>query len=266
MLAVITGASSGIGAMFARKLAARGYDLLLVARREDRLRSLAQELQDLYHLKVEAFAADLAHADDRERLAQVVEAAPDLGLLVNNAGFGTNGYFLETDVRQQLEMHELHVLATVRLCHAAIRNLDGNDGAKRRGIINVSSVAAFSSAPQNASYNSTKRWVNGFTESLAMEFGATGKSITVQALCPGFTLSEFHDKLKMDRSRIPRSLWMTADFVVEESLKAFGKGKLFVIPGWRYKALVGVMKALPASVLSAATVRAARRYRHKRVE
>jgi short-subunit dehydrogenase len=265
MLAVVTGASSGIGTAFARKLARKGYDVLLVARREDRLQSLARELQESCHVKASAFPADLASAAGREKLAQALETAPDLSLLVNNAGFGTNGYFFETDVTRQVEMHELHVVATVRLCHAAIQNWTRGAGDSGRcGIINVSSIAAFSSAPLNASYCSTKRWMNGFTEALAMELRGTAKPITVQALCPGYTLSEFHDKLHMDRNRIPRSMWMTPDFVVDESLAAFQKGTLFVIPGWRYKALVGAMRVLPAPVLRAATIRAVQRYREKK--
>jgi len=266
MLAVVTGASSGIGTAFARKLARKGYDLLLVARREDRLQSLAREIRESCHVKAEVFPADLASAAGREKLAQVLEASTDLSLLVNNAGFGTNGYFFETDVNQQIEMHELHVVATVRLCHAAIQNWTRRGNSGRYGIINVSSIAAFSSAPLNASYCSTKRWMNGFTEALAMELRGTAKQITMQALCPGYTLSEFHDKLHMDRNRIPRSLWMTPDFVVDESLAAFENGTLFVIPGWRYKMLVGVMKSLPASVLRAATIRAVQRYRKKKAD
>jgi uncharacterized protein len=266
VLAVITGASSGIGASFARKLAARGYDLLLVARREDRLRSLASELRELHRGKADVLACDLTHADHREMLAHAIEAAPDLSLLVNNAGFGTNGYFWETDVATQLEMHELHVVATVRLCHAAVQNLVRQAGPGRRGIINVSSVAAFLAAPQNVSYGATKRWMNGFTEALAMELGGTGKPITVQALCPGYTLSEFHDKLGMDRSRIPASLWMTADYVVEESLKGFDRGQVIVIPNWRYRAAVGFIKMLPASLVRWGTIRAVRKYRKRKEE
>src|SRR5580692_10171579 len=108
-LAVITGASSGIGAMFARKLAARGYDLLLVARREDRLRSVAQELAETYHISSDVMAADLAVDADRDRVAERIRLAPNLGLLVNNAGFGTLGFFVDTTIESQMQMHRLHV-------------------------------------------------------------------------------------------------------------------------------------------------------------
>lgn len=122
-LAVITGASSGIGAMFARKLAARGYDLLLVARREERLRSVATELAETYHVAGDVLAADLAVDADRERVAERIRSTPNLGLLVNNAGFGTMGFFADTDLESQMQMHRLHVLAAVHLTHAALENL-----------------------------------------------------------------------------------------------------------------------------------------------
>lgn len=265
MLAVITGASSGIGASFARKLAERGYDVLLVARREDRLLALAAEIQDRYRVKAETLTADLIQEVECEKVAERIRGAADLGLLVNNSGFGTNGYFFETDVRGQIDMHKLHVLAPVRLCHAALENLiRAGDQNKRTGIINVSSVAAFSAAPHNTSYGATKRWMNHFTEAMALELGGTGKNITVQALCPGYTHTEFQDKLNVDKSRIPQSLWMPADFVVGQSLQGFDRGKLFVVPGWRYKLLVGAIRMLPASVLRWATIRAVRRYRQKK--
>src|SRR5665213_1677764 len=122
-LAAITGASSGIGASFARKLAARGYDLLLIARREDRLRSLGEELATAHHISAEAMAADLVKDADVERVALRLQSDPRLALLVNNAGFGTLGFFFEADVRAQVDMHRLHVMATMRLTHAALQNM-----------------------------------------------------------------------------------------------------------------------------------------------
>lgn len=270
MLAVITGASSGIGAAFARKLAGRGYDVLLVARREDRLLALAAEVRDLYHVQAEVLMADLLQEADCQRVADRIRNATDLGLLVNNAGFGTNGYFFETDVAGQIDMHKLHVLAPVRLCHAALENLiragTKNPDARnqRRGIINVSSVAAFSVAPQNVSYGATKRWMNHFTEAMALELGGTGKNITMQALCPGYTRTEFQDKLNIDKTTVPQFLWMPADFVVEQSLEGFNRGKLFVVPGWPYKALVAGIKVLPSFILRWATILAVRRYRRRK--
>ena len=167
MLAVVTGASSGIGATFARKLAARGYNLLLIARREDRLRSIADEVRALYHIQAEPLVADLALDADRDRAAARILKAPDLGLLVNNAGFGTMGYFWEAAMDGQERMHRLHVLAAMSLTHAALANLVPRAQAGT-GVINVSSVAAFGPGPQSVSYHATKAWMNAFTEALAM--------------------------------------------------------------------------------------------------
>ncbi|MEO5922977.1 MAG: SDR family NAD(P)-dependent oxidoreductase [Bryobacteraceae bacterium] len=262
-LAVITGASSGIGAAFARKLAARGYDLLLVARREDRLVALARQLSDQHGIGAEAFAADLTQQAELESLAERVRSAPNLALLVNNAGFGTNHYFFETDAEGQDAMHRLHVVATARLTHAALANLTPR-AVSGSGVINVSSVAAFAAAPQNVSYCATKAWMNRFTEGLAIELGAWNSPVAVQALCPGYTLSEFHDVTGADRSAIPAAFWMTPDSVVEASLAGFAQRKLFVIPGWRYKLLIGALRAIPGPLVRWGSVYFVRRFRKSR--
>jgi len=260
MLAVITGASSGLGAAFARKLAARNYDLLLVARRADRLRSIAREIREQYQVQAECLPADLTGDTALASVAARIEQAPDLGLLVNNAGFGTLGYFADADLRAQDQMHRLHILATMRLSHAALKNLAPR-AVPGTGIINVSSVAAYAASPQNVSYSATKTWMNRFTEGLAMELGTLSSPVTVQALCPGFTLTEFHDVVGMERSRIPASLWMPADFVVEESLRGFDRGELFVIPGWRYKLIVRLLKLIPDTLIRRGSIRTAQRYK-----
>ncbi|HEV8412894.1 MAG TPA: SDR family oxidoreductase [Bryobacteraceae bacterium] len=260
MLAVITGASSGLGVAFARKLAARGYDLLLIARREDRLRSIAREIGEQYHVRAEILAADLTDDAALTMVARRIRDAADLGLLVNNAGFGTLGYFFEADPHAQEQMHRLHVLATMRLSHAALANLVPRAEAGT-GIINVSSIAAYGASPQNVSYCATKAWMNRFTEGLAIELGTRSSPVRVQALCPGFTLTEFHDTMPMDRSRIPTSLWLNADFVVGESLRGFDRSAMFVIPGWRYKLLVWIMKLVPSGLMRWGSIWAAQRYR-----
>lgn len=260
MLAVITGASSGMGAAFARKLAARGYDLLLIARREDRLKSIAHQIGEQYHVRAEILTADLTDDTALAAAAARIREAPDLGVLVNNAGFGTTGYFFEAEPGLQDQMHRLHVLATLRLSHAALANLIPR-ALPGTGIINVSSVAAYAVSPQSVSYGATKTWMNRFTEGLAIELGAKSSPVTMQALCPGFTLTEFHDVMPMDRSRVPASLWTTADFVVEESLRGFDDRKLFVIPGWRYKLLVWILRIVPNALIRRGSIRAAQRYK-----
>ena len=259
-LVVITGASSGIGAAFARQLGAKGYDLLLVARRGDRLQALCRQLTDQHGIAAEFLALDLIQQADLELLAARVLAAPNLGILVNNAGFGTNHYFFETDAAGQDAMHRLHVVATARLSHAALANLTKRN-EPGTGVINVSSVAAFASAPQNVSYCATKAWMNRFTEGLAIELGAWHSPVNVQALCPGYTLSEFHDVTGADRSAIPAKLWMTADSVVKASLEGFARRKLFVIPGWRYKLLMGALRTIPSPLVRWGSVYFVRRFR-----
>ncbi len=239
-VALVTGASSGIGAVFARKLAALGFDLILVARRKERLERLASDLG-----RADAQVADLSIDADLRRVEERIKAVPNLEMLVNNAGFGAQGRFWEADLEAQDRMHRLHVIATLRLTHAA---LDVMLPRARGSIINVSSVAGFLHNPFSVSYGATKAWINSFTEALYVELKGAGSPVRVQALCPGFTVSEFHDVLGIDRAVIPRSLWMSAEDVVETSLRSLEKDKVIVIPGWRYRWFVYFQQRLPRFV------------------
>lgn len=241
-VAAITGASSGIGAVFARKLAAE-HDLLLIARRLEKLEALAAELRGSFGSAVEILAADLAEEAGLASAAERIAAVPNLGLLVNNAGFGSRGLFWEADLAEQEQMHRLHVMATVRLSHVALGKMVAqNSGA----IVNVASVAAFVHKAGSASYGATKSWMATFTEGLSLDLKSAGSAVRVQALCPGYTYSEFHDRMHLDRTKVAGGqFWLTAEFVVDESLKGLREGKLFVVPGWRYKALVGAATKLP---------------------
>ena len=212
--AVVTGASSGIGAAFARTLASRGHGLILVARRRSRLEDLAEELERSFQSGVEVLAADLADADDLSRVEARLRDASDLECLVNNAGFGTRELFWEAPLETQISMHRLHVLAVLRLTHAA---LSGMIDRRKGWIVNVSSLAAFAPIPHNVSYCSTKAWMNSFTEGLALELRAMGSPVRVQALCPGLTLTEFHEAMGLDRSIAPGHWWMSAEDVVVAS-------------------------------------------------
>jgi hypothetical protein len=245
-LAFITGASSGIGAAFAQALAQHGYDLALVARRRDRLQPLGEELAAKFQVNCQALPADLTHDDDLRRLEQFLAGAPNLAMLVNNAGFGSRGRFTEVTVDSQDAMVRVHVLATMRLTHAALRNF----AARREGaVINVSSVAAFVPRPGSTSYHSTKAWINAFTEGLYLELKGAQSRVRVQALCPGFTVTEFHQALGLDRNFISSRWWTSAEDVVRCSLDGLAKGELFVVPGWRYKALVAILRLLPRGLL-----------------
>jgi short-subunit dehydrogenase len=242
-LAVISGASSGIGATFARKLAPE-YDLLLVARRKERLDELAAQLSAIHGSAVETFAADLSNPLEAAPLAEKLASDSRLALLVNNAGFGTLGRFWEASLESQEQMHQLHVMATVRLTHAALANMVPRD---RGAIINVASVAGFVRSQGSVSYCATKSWLNIFTEGLYLELRGMGSQVKVQALCPGFTYSEFHDTMSIRRDKLAsKALWLTADQVVAASLRGLKDGRLYVIPGWRYRLLTALVSKLPS--------------------
>jgi short-subunit dehydrogenase len=234
--------------MFARKLAAQ-YDLLLVARRKDKLEQLAAELRAAdatRDTKVEIFGADLSNVEDMKSLAERIAAEPRLGLLVNNAGFGTLGRFWEATLASQEQMHQLHVMATVRLTHAALGNMVPRD---QGAVINVASVAGFARSQGSVSYCATKSWMNIFSEGLYLELRGMGSRVTVQTLCPGFTYSEFHDTMAIRRDRLAsKGFWLSAEQVVDASLTGMRAGQLYVIPGWRYRLLAAVISKLPSRV------------------
>jgi len=254
-LAAITGASSGIGATFARKLAP-DHDLLLIARRLDRLKQLAAELSDQHGTQAECLEADLTQERNLATVAEKLAAEERLVLLVNNAGFGTPGLFWEADLASQEGMHKLHVTATLRLTHVVLGGMVARD---RGAVVNVASVAAFIRSARSASYCATKSWMAVFTEALYLELRSVGSNVSVQALCPGFTYSEFHDVAGMDRRGLaPAAFWLTAEDVVEASLDGLRRGKLFVIPGWRYRFLTSLLTKLPTRWRLAVEARASK--------
>jgi len=247
-LALITGASAGIGAGFARRLAAEGYDLLLVARRVERLKKLAAELAGRHGVRAEPLPADLTNDAELKSVEDRIEREAGLEFLLNNAGFGLSGRFLDSPIESHLAMHRLHVLATLRLSHAALRTMT----AGRRGaLVNVSSVAGFIVRPGSVSYHATKAWINAFTEGLYLELKQARSPVRVQALCPGYTLTEFHDVSGSDRSLIPAGLWTPVEQVVDASLNGLKHNKLFVVPGWRYKGIAFLLRLVPRPVLHA---------------
>lgn len=239
-VALVTGASSGIGEVFAQKLSAMGYRLVLVARRKQRLEKLAAELPD-----AEVLPADLAIDSDLRTVEARIAATPDLAFLVNNAGFGVHGAFSDSDIEAEDRMHRLHVIATERLTHAALKGMTARAAGN---IINVSSVAGFFATPFNVSYCATKAWINSFTEGIYLELKSLHSPVRIQALCPGFTYTEFHDVLGMDRSTIPSFLWMSAESVIEASLRGLVQNRLFVIPGRRYSCFVAVYRWFPRTL------------------
>jgi len=240
-VAAITGASSGIGAVFAQKLAVLGYDLLLIARRREKLDELAARLGPGHRVLV----ADLSTEDGIHNVAEYLRGEARLDLLVNNAGFGINGHFFQSELHPQVRMHRVHIDAILALSHAV---LPGMVRRNRGAIVNVSSVAAFTCSAGNVSYCATKAWINAFTEGLYLELKSVHSAVKVQALCPGFTYSEFHDAMGFDRADIAQWLWMDAGVVVEASLRGLETGKLFVVPGWIYRFFTAVISRVPTSV------------------
>jgi short-subunit dehydrogenase len=231
--ALVTGATAGIGAAFVRRLAREGYDLVLVARDEARLSAMAASLGS----RAEVLRADLSVPAD---VALVESRAESVDLLVNNAGFGHRGRFLDVPVEDELEMVRVHVDAVLRLTTAAVR------GMALRGsgdVVNVASVAAFF---PRGTYGASKAWVVSFSEAVRQDVGSRG--VRVLALCPGFTRTEFHDRAGMDMSGMPSLLWLDADFVVAEALKDLRAGKAVSVPGWQYKTLVAGGRLVPRSL------------------
>lgn len=240
-LALVTGASAGIGEAFAERLAADGYDLLLVARAQDRLDAIAERLEQKHGVSARVLAADLTDHEQRAEVESALrEATPDL--LVNNAGFGTVGRFAESDAAAEEREVMLNVVALSQLTRAVLPGMI----ARRSGsVINVSSMAAFQAAPYNATYAATKAFVNSFTESLAEELADTG--IVVQALCPGFTRTEFQERAGINVTGIPDMAWMSAADVVDASLAGLARGELVCIPGFSNRALTTLTAFLPRS-------------------
>ncbi|MFH1452472.1 MAG: SDR family oxidoreductase [Armatimonadota bacterium] len=234
--ALITGASSGIGEVFAKKLASLGYNLVLTARRKNLLEKLACRLEAKYSVNAEVLTADLSKLTDIIKLEKQIALMNDLYILINNAGFGTSpGYFYKSNIDKETDMITVHITAMLRLTHAALpKMISHGEGV----IINVSSMAGFTPVPKGINYGATKCFMSFFSEGLSAELKGTG--VKVQALCPGFTYTGFHDtsEYKSDhRDKIPKILWMNAEDVVNESMEALNKNKVIVIPGFKNRLL-----------------------------
>lgn len=259
-VALVTGASAGIGAAYARRLAAQGYDLILVARRVDRLNDLAAELVTRHGARAEPLPADLTQDADLEAVEACIAREEHLDFLLNNAGFGVSGRFYESPIESQALMHRLHIMATLRLTHAALVKMTPRG---KGAVVNVSSVAGLVARPGTVCYHATKAWMNAFTEGLYLELKQARSPVRVQALCPGYTLTEFHDVMGADRGKVPASMWTSVETVVDASLEGLQRGKLFVVPGWRYKVIVALLRLMPRSLLHATSEWGSARTRKK---
>ena len=249
--ALITGASAGLGEEFARQLAARGADLVLVARSAGPLDVLAVGLRDAHGISVEVIVADLVAEEGVARVvARIADHRHPIDLLINNAGFGLPLHFADNDIDDEVRHLRIHVEAPMRLMHAALGAMRGRGGR----IINVASVAGFIS---RSTYSACKQWLIGFSRWANAEYAADGVSVT--AVCPGFTHTTFHERMGLEPGRegIPAIGWLNAPDVVRESLRDAARGKAVSVPSLRYKLVVALTRVLPPSL----TARAARRGR-----
>ncbi|TGL57121.1 SDR family oxidoreductase [Leptospira ognonensis] len=239
--AYVTGASQGIGKEFVRALA-KNYNVILVSRTIADLNKAIAEIEPTAKGLLTALSFDLSKKKSQEDLAKILEKDPDFELLVNNAGFGTVGEFASLDLEKELDEINLNVKALVTLTHAALKEFK----KKKKGyIINVASVAGFLPAPGSAIYAATKAFVKSFTEAIHEEAHPHG--IYVQALCPGLTHSDFHQRAGIEKSKYPSFMWQDASEVVEESLSALRSNSAVCVTGTVNQGVVGLTGLLPRS-------------------
>ena len=248
--ALVTGATSGIGLVFARTLSAEGYELVLVARDAARLAGVASELRD--GPGVEVLAADLSSTEGRTEVA--ARAAQGVDMLVNNAGSSTNASFEKVSWEDEQRILHLNVEAVLQLTHAAVPPMLA---AGRGDIVNVGSVAGFFPTAGGATYAAEKAFVTALSEGLAAQYAARG--LRIMALCPGFTHTEFHQRIGVPTEGIPERMWLSAEQVVRDGLRDLRRGRPVSVPGVTYKALVATGRYLPPPLMRAASGAAQRR-------
>ncbi|WP_066303454.1 SDR family NAD(P)-dependent oxidoreductase [Arthrobacter luteolus] len=244
--AVITGATSGLGAEFARQLAERGHNVVLTARNRERLEAKAAELAARYKVKATVLPADLATPEGVDAVAARV-AEPDVGILVNNAGYGLKGDFHVNSAAAELDLLNVLVSAPMLLSHAAVNSMLARGGGR---IINVASVAGF--IPRGT-YSAAKAWVISFSRWANLHYSSRG--IVVTALCPGFVHTEFHERMQMDKAPFPGWMWLDAERVVREGLADAFAGKSISIPSKRYKILAAIGSRGPQALVARVAAR-----------
>ena len=242
--ALITGATAGIGNAYARELARRGHDLVLVARDTKRLETVAAGLREKYRVEVDDVTADLTTDDGLQATVNAVtDTARPVDLLVNNAGSSIAGWFGSTDIADEDHQLDLMVRAPMHLMDAAIKAMTGRGHGE---IINVASVAAFT---PRGTYSAHKAWIVQLSRWAHIQYADAG--VTVMALCPGFVRTEFHQRMGIDPNQtVPRWMWLKADKVVKASLKDLDKRKAISIPSVRYKVLATLSQYLPKPLVA----------------
>ena len=238
--AIITGASSGES--YSRKFASQGYNLLLIARRKEKLLEISENIKELYNSSVEILSYDLSDEDQIKNIEKEIIQRNNIYVLVNNAGFGLNEKFHITPIEKSIAMINVHILATVRLTKAVLPIMIKNNSGI---IINVSSMASFIMAPNNLIYSATKSFLNTFSEHLKLELKNT--NILVQSLCPGYTKTGFYDTdeyKNINLSDVPEKLWFSVDELVEKSEKSLSNKNVIYIPGFINKLAVKFRKII----------------------
>jgi hypothetical protein len=244
--ALVTGGTAGIGAAFARRLAADSFDLLLVARDAARLGEQADELAARHGITAEPLPADLATDDGIASVAARLAERP-VDLLVNSAGIALNRSFLQSSAEAEERLLRLNVQAVMRLTMAV---LPGMVERRHGGVVNLSSVAGFAALMPGSTYPATKAWVTNFSESVAQSVRRYG--VRVLALCPGYVRSEFHQRAGIDMSRTPQRLWLDADQVAADGMRALTRGETVRVVDWRYRMIVGAIRFAPRRLVRAA--------------
>lgn len=239
--ALITGATAGLGWVFAQRLAADGHDLVLVARDTARLGERARELTQAYPIQVEVLTADLSDRAATDEVAtRVADRERPVDLLVNNAGFGLARPFSRTTIQDEVRLLDVLCRAVLITSHAAVPVMRERG---RGAILNVSSTAGFASL---GTYSAAKAWVTTFSESLAGELAGTG--VRVCAVCPGFTHTEFHERGGISMSGLPEIGWLDAGYVVDTALRDLRRGVVISVPSLRYKAAAGLSRVAPSGL------------------
>jgi short-subunit dehydrogenase len=240
--ALVTGASGGLGAAFARRLAAEGTDLILVARDEERLHALADTLKAAHAIEVEVLAADLASVEGATRVAERLAVAPTVDLLVNNAAIGSKGTFAELPLNGELRQVELNVSALVRLTHAAIRHMVARGAGT---VVNVSSLSGLQPEPTAATYAATKAFVISLSEALFVETRGTGVNVTL--VLPGYIRTDFqkHTGNAEGYAQIPGFMWLTPERVARDALDAARQGRADSVSGYGYRLVAALLAIAP---------------------
>jgi short-subunit dehydrogenase len=239
--AYVTGASQGIGKEFVRALS-KNYNVFLISRSLSDLNKVIAEIEPSSKGLLKAISLDLSKKKSQEELSEIMSNDQDFELIVNNAGFGTVGEFASLDLEKELEQINLNIKALVSFSHTALREFKKR---KKGFIINVASIAGFMPAPGSATYAATKAYVKSFTEAIheeALQYG-----IFVQALCPGLTHSDFHQRAGIEKSKYPAFMWQTATEVVEESLQALRYNSAVCVTGTVNQSVVGLVGLIPRS-------------------